>query len=404
MMATASNIGDVSANHGSDRTFGLDVCRALAALMVVCCHMCEHSRPHPFIFHFRAIGLYGVDLFFCLSGFLIGRILLAESKNWPENHEESLYRFWYRRWMRTLPLYLFYFVVSLKYDWRGATTLEAQSQYLVFAQNLAWKMPDFYRLSWSLAVEEWFYLTFPLVLLALSALGITRRRTAALAISTFIVVPFLFRAFLPSHLPDVTSFDEGIRSIVVFRLDAIGFGVLIAYLYIWHKTVFETLSKHWWPFALLVVACITYMFYEYVGLAGSVLLAPCFFLATAFAFAMLIPKFYSLKPTRFQAFNRFIKYTSKISYSLYLGHIYAFTFAIAALNRLHVFDSVYPNPWVTYPLFLALSFTFATATYYLIEYPVLALRDKTSRGAFHPTDTKKSTHEENKPRATVPLT
>ena len=381
--------------QGSNRAFGLDVCRAIAALLVVCAHIREHSNPAPFIAHYGEAGLYGVDLFFCLSGFLIGRILFADSKDWPANHEKGLYGFWYRRWMRTLPLYFFYFIVSLKYDWRGETTAAEHYQYLFFSQNLAWKMPDFYRLSWSLAVEEWFYLTFPLLLLTLSALGIRQRRTALLAISTFIAVPFLFRAFLPAHLPDVTSFDEGIRSIVVFRLDAIGFGVLIAYLFMWRRDLFDKLARYWQPFALLVCACVAYKFYGYKGLAGTPLHAPLYLLVSAFAFAMLVPKFNALQPSRFRWLSRFVVYTSKISYSLYLGHIYAFTFAIIGMHKLGIFDSLYPNPWITYPLFMGMSYALASGTYFLIERPLLNLRDKTSHGAFHPVEPNNNTNEEN---------
>lgn len=366
---------NASANHDINRNFGLDVCRALAILLVVTGHMLQHSSPHPLLAEFGMLGLFGVDLFFCLSGFLIGRILLNEAADWPQAHRSGLFRFWYRRWMRTLPLYFFYVVVSLAYDPYKEIGLHEKISYLFFSQNLAWRMPDFFRLSWSLAVEEWFYLTFPICLLFFAALFGGRRRAALLTIGTFITVPFLFRVFLPSHLYDVTSLDEGLRNIVVFRLDAIGFGVLMAYLSIWHKGSFEQLAKFWWLFALVVVGCITFTKMKYPGMADSPALAPLYFLISAFGFAMLIPKFNSLKQSRFPWLNGIISYTSKVSYSLYLGHIFSFKLVILLLQSLGIFERVYPNPWLTYPLFLALAFLIATATYLLIEKPILKLRD-----------------------------
>jgi peptidoglycan/LPS O-acetylase OafA/YrhL len=284
--------------------------------------------------------------------------------------------------MRTLPLYFFYLALALMVEPHSGMNRHDEIAYVFFSQNLAWRMPDLFRLSWSLAVEEWFYLTFPICLLFFAALGNGRRRAALLTIGSFIVVPFLFRIFLPSHLPDVTSLDEGLRNIVVFRLDAIGFGVLMAYLSMWHKKSFETLAKFWWLFALVVAGCIalTKAQYQYAGMADSPALAPLYFLISAFGFAMLIPKFNALRQSRFAWMNWFIGYTSKVSYSLYLGHIFSFAIASRLLKMLGIFDMVYPNPWLTYPLFYASAFLLATATYLLVERPILKLRDRAQRG------------------------
>jgi peptidoglycan/LPS O-acetylase OafA/YrhL len=365
-----------NANHGTNRNFGLDVCRAIAILLVVSGHMLQHSNPHPLLAEFGMLGLFGVDLFFCLSGFLIGRILLHEAADWPQAHRPGLLGFWYRRWMRTLPLYFFYLVLALIIERHGDMTLHDKLAYFFFSQNLAWRMPDLFRLSWSLAVEEWFYLTFPICLLFFAALGSGRRRAALLTVAVFLVVPFVFRIFLPSHLYDVTSLDEGTRNIVVFRLDAIGFGVLMAYLSIWNGRMFETLAKFWWLFALVVAGCIAFTKARYAGIMDSPALAPFYFLISAFGFAMLIPKFNSLKQSSFSWLNRFIGYTSKVSYSLYLGHIFSFAIAMRLLKICGIFDKVYPNPWLTYPLFFASAFSVATITYLLVEKPVLKLRDK----------------------------
>ena len=90
------------------RMFGLDVCRTIAILPVVFGHMLGHSYPNAFVRLIGSFGGYGVDLFFCLSGFLIGRILLLSAKTWRDSQQNGVASFLYRRWMRTLPVYFFY--------------------------------------------------------------------------------------------------------------------------------------------------------------------------------------------------------------------------------------------------------------------------------------------------------
>ncbi|MCX7176982.1 MAG: acyltransferase [Proteobacteria bacterium] len=358
--------------------FGLDVCRTIAVLFVVTGHLLQHSTPHPFLASLGFVGLFGVDLFFCLSGFLIGRILLQESQRWPDEEEEGLLRFWYRRWMRTLPLYFFFFIVSLKFDWTGATTVSSRLSYFVFAQNLVWPMPDFYGLTWSLAVEEWFYFSFPLILLMLIGLGKSPRHAAIISIACFVLIPPLVRLILPGNFYDYQSLDEGIRHVMIFRLDSIGFGVLVAYIGQWHDEIFQRLVKLWWFFLGLVIACMTCTRMGYFGLSESRIIAPLYFSISALAFAGLIPFFSSLTPGSSKLLNRFVKYTSLISYSMYLAHIFAFMIGMAIFRQFGIFDSAYPNPWLTYPSFYALVYLLSSLTYFLIEKPVLAIRDRQS--------------------------
>jgi peptidoglycan/LPS O-acetylase OafA/YrhL len=377
------------------RSTGLDVCRSLAILLVVTGHLLEHSQPNPLIRQAGFLGQFGVDLFYCLSGFLIGRILLAESQSWHEEPTAGLLGFWFRRWMRTLPLYYFYLAVLLKLNWTRVNSLGAQVPYLFFSQNLAssmpsyygpsvWPMPIFYGLSWSLAVEEWFYLLFPLLLLVFLGFGASARKAALLAVAVFCIVPFGLRWYLPPHIPELGSFDEGLRHVVIFRLDALGMGVLIAYLFTYERAHFDALRRLWPLAAVLVVLLVTVTKLGYPGFAGSAALAPVYYGMSAFAFALLIPKFHALPMFRFEILNRFFRFTSLISYSLYLGHILSFIAVMWFLQRLHLYEQVYPNPWILYPLFFLAAFGLATLTYLAIERPMLRWRDKATQGAFHP--------------------
>jgi peptidoglycan/LPS O-acetylase OafA/YrhL len=109
---------------------------------------------------FVSIGKYGVDLFFVLSGWLIGNLYWREHARFGE---VQLLRFWSRRWLRTIPPYL----AALALSWL-AVKLERREPfdwgYLLFIQNYYQRIP-FFLVSWSLCIEEHFYLFVPLLLL-----------------------------------------------------------------------------------------------------------------------------------------------------------------------------------------------------------------------------------------------
>jgi len=378
MMATPKPASAVGA-ESHDRMYGLDVCRTMAILSVVFGHMLQHSTPHPYLASVGFMAIFGVDLFFCLSGFLIGRILMQVSERWPQEQERGVMQFWYRRWMRTLPLYFFFLFVELQIYWGGASSLSAQRAYLVFAQNLAWPMPSFYGLTWSLTVEEWFYFLFPLLILLSIGFGKTPRASVLTAIVIFLVIPPVLRFFLFDASGAFNNLDPNIRHVVIFRLDSLGFGVLAAYIYHWHKPLFRMIAELRWFFIAAALACMAFIKWDYFGLAETNWLVTVYFSVVALVFAGLIPFFSGLSPTRFAWFNRFVKYTSQIAYSLYLGHVVAFAACIYMFKRLGCYDTIYPNPWLTYPIFMALVYLLASFTYFAIEKPLLTLRDRRSK-------------------------
>ncbi|MBU8896326.1 acyltransferase [Corallococcus sp. M34] len=153
---------------GPSRKDGLDVLRALAIFSVLCFHAPESVRralPDMLRAGFD-VGWVGVDLFFVLSGYLIGRQVFATEDAVPLGLQ--LRTFWIKRWMRTLPLYFLVLAFHALKPWLlGTPFVGGGWHYLVFLQNYV-GVRDFVQ-SWSLCVEEHFYVVLPLLAFGLHA-------------------------------------------------------------------------------------------------------------------------------------------------------------------------------------------------------------------------------------------
>jgi peptidoglycan/LPS O-acetylase OafA/YrhL len=220
----------ISGTDEGARNVGLDLVRAGAISLVLVSHWSEAAsqwfgvRWSPVAA--STAGFLGVELFFALSGFLIGMLLLELIERDPSLR--GWWRFMVRRWLRTLPLYVFW-LAALALLWPPAENLPGYLlEYGTFTQNLMWPMPGdgWFNVSWSLGVEEWFYLLFSMLLIGGASL--THRRTTCTwgAIALFIAVPTALRW----HFNGSVQLGDHIRDITVLRLDAIAFGVAIAAL------------------------------------------------------------------------------------------------------------------------------------------------------------------------------
>lgn len=89
-----------------NRVYGLDILRALAILFVIVGHG-RHLLPDKLDIYHQVIVFDGVSIFFVLSGFLIGGILIKMLNN-RKADKNLLFEFWSRRWFRTLPNYFWY--------------------------------------------------------------------------------------------------------------------------------------------------------------------------------------------------------------------------------------------------------------------------------------------------------
>ena len=140
--------------------YGLDAFRAIAILIVVRGHGGLVSGD--LFSGFPSIPLIdGVELFFVLSGFLIGSILIKTLESEKKLNLSSLVNFWKRRWFRTLPNYyliLFINFLLVKYEYINGDIQRFTYKFLFFLQNFSEGFVDFFWESWSLSIEEWFYI------------------------------------------------------------------------------------------------------------------------------------------------------------------------------------------------------------------------------------------------------
>src|ERR1035437_361726 len=144
------------------RNFGLDIIRAISISLVII--------AHSFAIKNVELGVWGVEVFFVLSGFLIGQILIRDFTN-GISFKKIMY-FWKRRWFRTLPLY--YAVILVKFIFFDSSLGLKFFAYIFFLQNNFVGI-SFLPVSWSLVVEEWFYLTLPLLLFLFLKNGIEKK-------------------------------------------------------------------------------------------------------------------------------------------------------------------------------------------------------------------------------------
>src|SRR5213594_4800732 len=179
-----------------ERQPGLDLLRALAIMVVVIYHAALFGFKLPG--RIDRFGWIGVDLFFVLSGYLIGGQLLA-----PLAREKSikLGRFFARRVLRIMPAY---FVILAVYfllpSWREYPDMaQPVWKFLFSVQNIALHGGTAFSHAWSLAVEDQFYLALPLILILISCWP-----RAGIIIPCVIVIGGIgLRAFLAAQNPSV---------------------------------------------------------------------------------------------------------------------------------------------------------------------------------------------------------
>lgn len=228
---------------------GLDLLRALAVLGIMLYHVSSYGPRLP---TFIEYGYIAVDLFFVLSGFLVGRQLLLP---YAVGAQPTWRQFFLRRAFRILPAYL---VVLAAYKlfppMRESPAIAPLWQFLTFTKNMFvdYQYTRTFSHAWSLCIEEHFYLLLPLTVYVMS-LRPSAARVIALALALVVggmwlrhwlwqheVAPFLHLVTGPGNFFE--RYIAAIYSPTYARLDGLLAGVMLA--------VINICRPAWWNWAI----------------------------------------------------------------------------------------------------------------------------------------------------------
>ena len=331
----------------------LDAVRGLAILVV----MVHNTSPKYPILHLQQLfsdGWMGVDLFFVLSGFLITGILVDTKES-----EAYFKNFYVRRCLRIWPLYyslLFFMFVVVRFLNRSEfhTVLQQSSPWWafpLFLQNfllpISTNAAGPLGVTWSLAIEEQFYLIWPLVVRFCSRTQLRRIAVAEICIS-----PAL-RYYLSLHHVDLYTN-------VFCRLDGLMAGAFLALLVRSENFVPSKLLKGAW---ILLGTTASLAFVTEAFHARWIVFS---FTALASASFIYVSLFSPRKWLQAVMTNRFLIYTGTISYGLYLLHKIPF----GMVETLHL-DRL---PFLPLPIVLVASYAIAALSWNLLEKPFLNLK------------------------------
>lgn len=356
-----------------NRIFGLDLLRFFAIFFVMNRHANDLILPYANKQFLKAFELDGVTLFFVLSGFLIGRILIKiyfkkDALTWRD-----LKNFWARRWLRTIPPYFLMLTILICSKLIQGNPFEIfYLKFYGFIQNLWYPHPDFFGEAYSLSVEEWFYLSFPLLLFVF-AISFKQRSKPAFLFATciFILISFAVRTYitLKANQMGISVFSiyrYQIQKVVITRFDSLMFGVLAAYtLYFYPK--FWDRNKQTWFFLGLMLLLIYKVFpwQNFGTLKGIFGLS---FLSIAVV--LLLPMLNAMK-INISKWANFVTVISVISYAMYLINL---TLRQVLIDYLP--SNFAAAAYLKYFMFWILSIITSFIFYRLIEYPILSKRDK----------------------------
>jgi peptidoglycan/LPS O-acetylase OafA/YrhL len=316
------------------------------------------------------IGGIGVEIFFVLSGFLIGGILFKEiDKNQPLR--KTLGNFWTRRWFRILPLY--YLVILFKFIVIDHSIGFNLIYYLLFLQNNFFGI-HFFEVSWSLVIEEWFYLFSPFYLIFVTHFFKSEKKIFV-SIIVFIALVNLARL---GYVIVRNAPYEGVNSSFPFRFDSLFLGVLLAFIKHKKWPAFEKLKS---PFIALtgLVCFIAYIYYYWTLsypnqlINNSLLPRTLGFFIMPLTVALMVPfissiKFNQHKSYANRVFYEIITYTSVLTYAIYLIHTFIFPLVLE--------NSAIPSVLLQWAIALGLTYLTSWLVYQFFEKPILNYRDK----------------------------
>lgn len=326
----------------------LDYLRICAILGVVV----HHSPFIPldsFVFSVFRFGPLGVDLFFVLSGFLIANQLFLKIK---QKGEFSLKDFYIRRALRIWPNYFVLLALFLMVGYSFNIPdykIKPLINYFTLTQNYISSFTQF-TVSWSLCVEEHFYLIFPLILYVLNKKGLKKTHSVSVIVF-FIMLGIFFRTnywyqYRPDLHFDLNNHFHSFYYLTHMRLDGLIIGVSVAALYNYSQSWVKLDGKRIILFvvSLLILGFSLVVFPRIVGDSQSVLIYSLSGVLYSLSFGLMVLSCVYNKGHFKSHFHMTIPFFSNLSYALYLTHMESFKllgyFGISQRSFINLFISI----------------------------------------------------------------
>jgi peptidoglycan/LPS O-acetylase OafA/YrhL len=375
----------------------LDILRGIAILLVLFTHAViqpdEAGSWRPVLSYLRYLGPSGVDLFFVLSGFLVGGLLLKE---FHDKGQLDVRRFLIRRGFKIWPPYFVFLAavflwLTLIEHQSGGHSLRRLLPNLLHLQNYLGSPREH---TWSLAVEEHFYVALPLLLLALT--GSRARKTGSIALLPAVAVTVGLMCATARFFAYGRAHSYNLHYATHLRLDSLLFGVLLAYFYHFRPERLSFAREHRWKMLGLAV--------------GLLLLYPAFLISDhdkryvgSIGFAIMYVAYGAILLVLVHTpvdlgwigwllggpIGRLFAFVGYFSYPIYLWHLDA-RWPIARLLRSHPMTGPWPEMrWlIAFLVYLLIALAAGVFFGILVDRQSLALRER-----FFPARTRVPTEQ-----------
>ena len=307
--------------------------------------------------------VFGVTLFFVLSGFLITRILINQ-KNKPI--KASLKAFYMRRFFRIFPLYYLVIFIAFLFGYQEQRELipwlATYTLNIYHSLNPGVNLGDFWHL-WSLAVEEQFYLIWPLLVFL-----IPLNRFLKMAI-ILVLLSLAYKVFVLVQLGSWMEADNGFLS----NFYSLGLGGVLGYLSLERKALFTKVGDNKVLFTLAFL-CVLTVGYRVVYPEDAFFKIVTMQLVWVLFFVSLIAKVSTRPGGIYKWFleNPAILYMGKISYGIYVIHLF-----VPSLFYYFAPHSIFvSNSYIGFFGFFGTTVILASISWFLFEKPILKLKKR----------------------------
>lgn len=317
----------------------------------------DNSIIENFLVKTAVFGQTGVLLFFVLSGFLITRILLSAKDN-----VKYFSHFYIRRSLRIFPLYYLalciYFLTASLIQQDAPSTPSLTWYYWPYLQNIAMTFnlnisgPSHF---WSLAVEEHFYLFWPVIIFYAPA------KRLPVIIGLIVICTIILRFILFHNGLEVFYFTGT-------TMDALAIGAILAVKEKNNSLLKRSLSSYLCVFSLIITT--TVVLWLYSGGKGLLFIQAFKGTLVACVYYLLLSFIINLdKGSLFKKLlnHKLLLFTGKISYGLYVYHVLCFSLYLKYFTTSYLL--------IDFLSCLVLSYVVASLSYFLFEVRFLRLKD-----------------------------